>query len=194
LAKLAEATGGGYFEITSPIDVSSAFVRVAEELHHQYAMGFAPEKLDGKMHEIAVRVSKPDLRARARKRYLASKPVTPLVAPARRSRRSNPENVRANRRPRRRLVRGAAGRNLRTHRTQRAGKTTTMECNRGAALTGSGTVSVLGLDPARDRDALHSCASASSCRKRSCRKRIKVWGSGVVLGNRCTHAGGRQAA
>ena len=33
----------------------------------------APEKLDGKMHDITVKLSKSDLKARARKRYLASK-------------------------------------------------------------------------------------------------------------------------
>src|SRR5947209_3270543 len=75
LPKIAAATGGGYFELTSPRDLASTFARVADELHHQYALGFTPEKLDGKMHDIAVHLSNPDLTARARKRYLASKPV-----------------------------------------------------------------------------------------------------------------------
>jgi VWFA-related protein len=73
LPKIAAATGGGYFELTSPRDLASTFARVADELHHQYALGFTPEKLDGKMHDITVHLSKPDLSARARKRYLASK-------------------------------------------------------------------------------------------------------------------------
>jgi VWFA-related protein len=73
LPKIAAATGGGYFELTSPRDLAATFARVADELHHQYALGFTPEKLDGKMHEIAVHLSNPDLSARARKRYLASK-------------------------------------------------------------------------------------------------------------------------
>jgi VWFA-related protein len=73
LPKIAAATGGGYFELTSPRDLASAFARVADELHHQYALGFTPEKLDGKMHDLTVHLSKPDLNARARKRYLASK-------------------------------------------------------------------------------------------------------------------------
>ena len=74
LPKIAAATGGGYFELTSPLALASTFARVADELHHQYALGFTPEKLDGKMHDLTVRLSKPDLTARARKRYLASKP------------------------------------------------------------------------------------------------------------------------
>jgi VWFA-related protein len=73
LPKIASATGGGYFELTSPLGLASTFARVADELHHQYALGFAPPKLDGKLHEIAVHLSRPDLTARARKRYLASK-------------------------------------------------------------------------------------------------------------------------
>ena len=73
LPKIAAATGGGYFELTSARDLPSTFARVADELHHQYALGFTPEKLDGKMHDLTVRASQPDLTARARKRYLASK-------------------------------------------------------------------------------------------------------------------------
>jgi Ca-activated chloride channel homolog len=73
LPKIAAATGGGYFELTSARNLASTFARVADELHHQYALGFTPEKLDGKMHDLTVHLSKPDLVARARKRYLASK-------------------------------------------------------------------------------------------------------------------------
>src|SRR5712691_458759 len=73
LPKIAAATGGGYFELTSPRDLASTFARVADELHHEYALGFTPEKLDGKMHDLTVHLSKPDLSARARKRYMASK-------------------------------------------------------------------------------------------------------------------------
>jgi Ca-activated chloride channel family protein len=73
LPKIAAATGGGYFELTSARDLASTFARVANELHHQYALGFTPEKLDGKLHDLTVRLSPPGLTARARKRYLASK-------------------------------------------------------------------------------------------------------------------------
>jgi Ca-activated chloride channel family protein len=73
LPKIAAATGGGYFELMTAKNLASTFARVAEELHHQYALGFTPEKLDGKMHDLTVHLSRPDLIARARKRYLASK-------------------------------------------------------------------------------------------------------------------------
>jgi len=75
LPKIAGATGGGYFELKSAVDLVRTFTRVADELHHQYALGFTPQNLDGKMHDLAIKLSKPDLTARARKRYLASKVI-----------------------------------------------------------------------------------------------------------------------
>ena len=48
--------------------------RVAEELHHQYALGFTPTTLDGKMHKLEVRVVESGLTARARRSYLATQP------------------------------------------------------------------------------------------------------------------------
>jgi VWFA-related protein len=74
LPKIAAATGGGYFELTSTDDLNATFTRVADELHHQYALGFTPTKLDGKMHTLQVRLTKEGLTARARKSYLATTP------------------------------------------------------------------------------------------------------------------------
>jgi VWFA-related protein len=71
MAKIAAATGGGYFELTSPADVLGKFDRVIDELHHQYALGFVPQKADGKLHELTVKVNKPGYTVRARKHYLA---------------------------------------------------------------------------------------------------------------------------
>ena len=71
LAKIATATGGGYFELTSMRDLSTTFARVAYELHHQYVLGFTPPALDDKMHTLTVRVSKPGMIVRTRRGYLA---------------------------------------------------------------------------------------------------------------------------
>jgi Ca-activated chloride channel homolog len=71
LPKIAAATGGGYFELTSTADLRSTFARVADELHHQYVLGFTPEVLDGKMHPLEVRLADPAMTPRARKSYLA---------------------------------------------------------------------------------------------------------------------------
>ncbi len=73
LPKIAAATGGGYFELTSTTSLGPTFRRVADELHHQYALGFTPAVLDGKMHKLAVRVTAPGATVRARRSYLAEK-------------------------------------------------------------------------------------------------------------------------
>ena len=49
---------------------------MADELHRQYAMGFSPEKLDGKTHKLEVRVKRPGMMARARRSYVATPPRT----------------------------------------------------------------------------------------------------------------------
>jgi Ca-activated chloride channel family protein len=74
LPKIAAATGGGYFELTSTNDLAKTFDRVAYELHHQYLLGFTPLSLDGKMHSLSVKVVSPaGLDVRARRSYLARK-------------------------------------------------------------------------------------------------------------------------
>jgi Ca-activated chloride channel family protein len=71
LKKIAEETGGGYFELKKSADLSSTFTRVAQELHSQYVLGFAPAQLDGKVHKLLLRMKQPGMTARARRSYLA---------------------------------------------------------------------------------------------------------------------------
>jgi VWFA-related protein len=73
LATVADDTGGGYFELTRADDLASTFARVAEELRHQYALGFEPPKLDDKMHDLDVRINGRGMKVRARKEYFAKK-------------------------------------------------------------------------------------------------------------------------
>jgi len=72
LTTIAAETGGGYFEVTSTTDLAASFRRVADELHHQYVIGFTPTVLDGKTHRLALGV-KGGLVARARRSYLATR-------------------------------------------------------------------------------------------------------------------------
>jgi Ca-activated chloride channel family protein len=72
LKKLAEDTGGGYFELKKTADLNETFTRVAQELHSQYVLGFSPETQDGKVHKLEVRVKKAGMTARARKSYVAA--------------------------------------------------------------------------------------------------------------------------
>lgn len=71
LKRLAEETGGGYFELDHTSDLAPTFTRVAQELHSQYLLGFTPTTLDGKVHRITVR-AKPGMVVRARRSYVAS--------------------------------------------------------------------------------------------------------------------------
>jgi Ca-activated chloride channel family protein len=73
LPKIASETGGGYFELTSANNMSATFVRIADELHRQYALAFTPASFDGKTHKIEVKIRRPGMTPRARKSYVAKK-------------------------------------------------------------------------------------------------------------------------
>jgi VWFA-related protein len=83
LRRLAEETGGGYFELKEKDDLNSTFTRVADELHRQYVLGFDVPVLDGAVHLLDVRVKVPGMTARARKSYVAAASATlgPVGAP-----------------------------------------------------------------------------------------------------------------
>jgi len=72
LRKIADETGGGYFELVKTADLAPTFSRVAQELRSQYLIGFAPAALDGKVHKLEVKVTKPGMTVRARRSYLAA--------------------------------------------------------------------------------------------------------------------------
>ena len=72
LRKIADETGGGYFELTKTAELAPTFTRVAQELHSQYVLGFTPMSLDGKVHKLSVRMKQPGMTARARRSYLAN--------------------------------------------------------------------------------------------------------------------------
>lgn len=70
LVDLTEETGGGHFALTDTDELAGTFSKVADELRHQYQLGFTPAALDGRRHRIEVRVPR-GMKARARKEYLA---------------------------------------------------------------------------------------------------------------------------
>jgi Ca-activated chloride channel homolog len=74
LSRIAEDTGGGYFELNRSENLAATFATVADELHRQYALGFEPLKLDDRMHRLDVRVNRRGVNVRARKEYFAAKP------------------------------------------------------------------------------------------------------------------------
>jgi Ca-activated chloride channel family protein len=72
LRKVADETGGGYFELSKTAELAPTFTRVAQELHSQYVLGFTPTLLDGKVHKLAVKMKQAGMNARARRSYLAA--------------------------------------------------------------------------------------------------------------------------
>jgi VWFA-related protein len=73
LAKLAEETGGGHFELKTNANLGDTFARVAEELRHQYLISYQMPETDGKIHRVDVVVRQPGCRVRTRKSYLAQR-------------------------------------------------------------------------------------------------------------------------
>jgi Ca-activated chloride channel family protein len=73
LERLAAASGGGYFAMSSSVGLDAIFARVAEELHRQYWLGFTPTVRDGRPHQLEVRVRRSGLTVRARQEYVAER-------------------------------------------------------------------------------------------------------------------------
>ena len=71
LQELAIAGGGGYVELRSTDDLATTFEHVARELHSQYLLGFDAPELDGRLHDLDVRVKRPGMTVRARRTYMA---------------------------------------------------------------------------------------------------------------------------
>jgi len=72
LRKVADETGGGYFELTKASELASTFTKIAQELHSQYVIGFTPTQLDNRVHKLAVKMKQPGMSARARRSYVAA--------------------------------------------------------------------------------------------------------------------------
>jgi Ca-activated chloride channel family protein len=72
LRRLADETGGGYFELKKTAELAPTFTRVAAELHSLYTIGFTPALLDNKEHRLDVKIKQAGNVARARKSYIAS--------------------------------------------------------------------------------------------------------------------------
>jgi len=73
LRRLATQTGGGHFVLGQYDDVNTTFTRVMQELHYQYVLGFTPQRFDGKVHNLTVRLRKQGTyTVRSRQNYMAT--------------------------------------------------------------------------------------------------------------------------
>ena len=75
LRNLAEKSGGRYIASPGGQELRDAFTTIAEELGHQYTLGYRPSNRarDGRWRAIQVKPSKPDVTVRTRKGYRAAK-------------------------------------------------------------------------------------------------------------------------
>jgi VWFA-related protein len=71
LRQIAEHTGGGYVPLTTGLAHGTGVGPIVNELRGQYLLSFAPERLDGKVHDLRVRVARPDLTVKARRKFRA---------------------------------------------------------------------------------------------------------------------------
>ena len=72
LREITDDTGGRTEVVHDTADLGSATRKIAEDLNHQYVLGFATvRKPDGQYHSIRVKVRKDGLRVRARRGYVA---------------------------------------------------------------------------------------------------------------------------
>jgi VWFA-related protein len=72
MEQLSTITGGRFYEGETK-HLKETFALIAEELRHQYRLGFYPGDLarDGSLHDLKVKVDLPDVSVRARKEYRA---------------------------------------------------------------------------------------------------------------------------
>jgi Ca-activated chloride channel homolog len=70
LEQLSEVTGGHFYR-SSDKDLKESFSQIAEELRHQYRIGFYPGTLarDGNLHRLKVRVDRTGVAVRSRQNY-----------------------------------------------------------------------------------------------------------------------------
>jgi VWFA-related protein len=73
LERIAEPTGGRAFHVSKRMPLERVFAEIADEMRHQYSLGFTPasHEKDGSFHKLEVKVLRPGLKAAARNGYYA---------------------------------------------------------------------------------------------------------------------------
>ena len=72
LREITDESGGRTEVVTSSAEISAASARIADELNHQYVIGFTPTHgVDGKFHTLRVRTHNPTYKTQSRRGYVA---------------------------------------------------------------------------------------------------------------------------
>ncbi len=74
LREITDESGGRTEIVATSAEISAASARIADELNHQYVLGFTPAHApDGKFHSLRVRTHNPAYKVRARSGYVAER-------------------------------------------------------------------------------------------------------------------------
>jgi VWFA-related protein len=71
LARLSEPTGGRVFSVSEKMPLEQVFAEIADEMRHQYSLGFTPAARDGSFHKLQILVKRPGFKPQARNGYYA---------------------------------------------------------------------------------------------------------------------------
>ena len=72
LREITDESGGRTEVVQNSAEISAAAARIADELNHQYVIGFTPSHApDGQFHTLRVRTTNPAYKVRARSGYVA---------------------------------------------------------------------------------------------------------------------------
>ena len=75
LREITDESGGRTELVATSGEISAASARIADELNHQYVIGFTPAHgADGKYHTLRVRTHNTSQKVRARSGYVAGTP------------------------------------------------------------------------------------------------------------------------
>jgi VWFA-related protein len=69
LQRIAQETGGGYFEVSKKMTLDKIYDQIEEELRSQYSLGYHPDQSSGGYHKISVTAKRKNLTVRARDGY-----------------------------------------------------------------------------------------------------------------------------
>jgi VWFA-related protein len=72
LQKIAQATGGRFFEVSKKETVDQIYTQIEEELRNQYNLGYTPQRAgadSGMYHKIQLTTKNQDLAVQAREGY-----------------------------------------------------------------------------------------------------------------------------
>jgi len=71
LSRLSEPTGGRAFSVSEKMPLERVFAEIADEMRHQYSLGFTPAARDGGFHKLEVIVKRPGFKPQSRNGYYA---------------------------------------------------------------------------------------------------------------------------